>query len=221
MKWKWGAATFALLAACTSPNPNWEFASGGGDAGTDGSFVTDGGPHDGPAMDLEPVCMPGQRTCLAQSGSADCDQGQFKLDRKCPNMSMCMTGYCQPPPQSSTSSIGVTCDVGGSAAPRENDCFPMTGGTANTLSCQPFVDPATKKVSWFCDDQVGTGLPGTACTQGDQCRSGFCGSNGTCFRACLDQMDCPLMGSTGLLYRCELVDIVVEGVKVTAKSCIP
>ena len=56
---------------------------------------------------------------------------------------------------------------------------------------------------------------------GDDCRSGFCGSNGTCFRACLNQADCPIMGNTGQPYRCENVDVTVEGIKVQEKSCIP
>jgi hypothetical protein len=215
MKWKYRAAAIVLaFAACTAPNPN--FAGGSGDGGaSDGSV--DGSSADGLSpVDMTAVCMPKQRTCLAQTGSALCEAGQFKLDRKCPNLSTCTTGYCQPPPVSSTSLVGASCDPAG--APQENVCFSTTG---DVLSCEPFVDPNTKKIGWFCDKAVGMGLPGTTCATGDDCRSGFCGSNGTCFRSCLDQTDCPLMGNTGQPYRCATVAIVVEGEQVSAKSCIP
>src|SRR5262249_22536939 len=103
-------------------------------------------------------------------------------------------------------------------APQENVCFSTTG---DSFSCEPFVDANTKKISWFCDKAVGAGLPGNACTKGDDCRSGFCGSNGTCFRACLDPVDCPPVPGTNTPYNCSTVQIVVEGEQVSAKSCVP
>src|SRR5437868_3166047 len=117
MKWKYRAAAVVLaLAACTTPNPN--FAGGGNDDGGVSDGATDGSPADGlPPVDMTAVCMLKQRTCLAQSGSASCEAGQFKLDRKCPSLSTCASGYCQPPPASATSLVGTACDQAG--APQE------------------------------------------------------------------------------------------------------
>lgn len=224
MKWKPCAALLVLVAACelscTTVNPDFV----GFGAGVDGG-ATDGSPEGHPDLhaggpDLAPVCTAGQRACLATTGSAACQGGQLKLDRKCPTGSSCTAGYCQAPPMSSTSLTGQSCDVG--FGPQENNCFANGGPAADTLSCEPFVtDPAQMGVSWVCAPSVGQGLPGTACTRGDECRSGFCGSNGTCFRACAQDNDCPFQGSTGKRYACNNVDVTVEGVTVSAKSCIP
>jgi hypothetical protein len=217
MSWKHHAVALVVaLTACTAPNPNY-VAGGGPDDGSANDFAVDMKPADLSGNDLAPVCTVGQRTCLAQSGSAACEGGQYHLDRKCPTASVCATGYCQPPPASTTSMQGQPCDATGGAL--ENDCF---SGVSAELSCQPFVASTTpKKVTWVCDAPVGAGVPGTACTTGDECRSGFCGSNGTCFRACAVTSDCPIQGNTGQTYPCMDVTIVVEGEMVTAKSCVP
>jgi hypothetical protein len=107
------------------------------------------------------------------------------------------------------------CDVGGVA--QDNQCTTI----ALDLSCQPFVVGLGAPLSWFCDKAVGAGLPGTACVSGGQCRSGFCGSNGTCFRACVSAVDCPQNPGTGKHYRCGTVDITDEGVTESTGSCIP
>ena len=82
------------------------------------------------------------------------------------------------------------------------------------LECQPFVDPNNRSVQWFCDSPVGAGGPGTSCKQGSECKSGFCGSNGTCFRACKMDFECGGLS-------CNNVEIVVEGVRVQSGSCVP
>jgi hypothetical protein len=212
MKWQLGAVL--LLVACTSPNPNYVGSGSFPDGSVDGA---PGGPPlvDGGGGDLAPVCSGDQRQCLATSGSAVCMGGQFGLDRKCPTESTCQGGYCQPPAASATTPAGHACAF--TAGPVENACFSM-GGATTDLSCQPFVS-ANKMVSWVCAHPVGTGTPGTACTKGSDCRTGFCGSNGTCFRGCETANDCPSSGGPPL--NCDSVTITVEGVQVTVNSCVP
>jgi hypothetical protein len=83
--------------------------------------------------------------------------------------------------------------------------------------CQPFVKNGGD-VTWACAPPIGNGIVGQKCSHGADCRSGFCGSNGTCFRACAFVTDCPNSGGP---YACTPVQITVEGVPVTANSCIP
>jgi hypothetical protein len=207
-------ALVLLLAACTAPNPNYAGPGGDGDggAGSDAGITDDLGPQ----PDLTPACNAGDRLCLANTGSAACVDGHYVLDRKCPPDSVCAAGYCQAPPMSPATLVGQGCDLGG--GPQENNCFSQV----DTLSCQPFVsNGGPTDVTWICDKAVGQGLPGSACTQGSDCRSGFCGSNGTCFRTCQTNADCPFQGNTPNRFNCSNVTIVVEGVTVMAKSCIP
>jgi hypothetical protein len=145
------------------------------------------------------------------TSSLVCSGGAFEVSRVCPSQSFCANGYCNAP-----GGNPMSCDAAG---PNELDC--LTTPTA-TLSCQPFVDPSNpvaSQVKWFCDDPVGVGLPGDPCTTGSECRSGFCGSNGTCFRACTTS--CPAKSHTGMPLHCAAVTIDVEGVMVSATSCIP
>jgi hypothetical protein len=203
-----------LLCGCTVSNPLFN-----GGLGVDGGQHDIGQPQPGhdlaPGPDLAAQCQPGERACstTATAASARCEGGKFAADRLCPSQSVCMTGYCQPPPQNPGGGAGDPCD--GNGGPRENDCTFFS----QLLSCQPFVDPASKMVSWVCDNEVGMGLPGATCTKGGQCRTGFCGSNGTCYRGCLSAQDCPING--GVVLQCAPVSITVEGVSVTANSCIP
>ncbi len=212
------AAAALLLSACTAANP---FYVGPTIVGSDGSGLSDGGTgaHDlaGHPSDLASVCTDGQRQCLANTGSGECANGQYMLDRKCPMSSMCMKGYCDPPPSDAATPAGHPCDAGGTA--QENQCF---SAVTDTLSCEPFItDPSNKMVAWFCAHSVGQGLPGAACTDGSTCRTGFCGSNGTCFRACGAGAPCPVPPNGTVPYRCAGVKILVEGVEVQATSCIP
>ena len=120
-------------------------------------------------------------------------------------------------PFSAATPAGHPCDAGGTA--QENQCF---SAVTDTLSCEPFItDPSNKMVAWFCAHSVGQGLPGAACTDGSTCRTGFCGSNGTCFRACGAGAPCPVPPNGTVPYRCAGVKILVEGVEVQATSCIP
>lgn len=216
------AILIALVgASCTAANPLYTPSADLGDAGTLGEvdFSTNvpGPDLATPGPDLSaPVCTEGKRSCLSV-GSAICEASTLVLDRTCPQASTCADGYCQPPPLS-PNGVGKSCATAGAA--NENLCTIGSSGN-NPPSCQPFVDDASGslKVVWHCARAVGAGLPSTPCTDGAQCRSGFCGSNGTCFRACASELDCPSSGQGKRV--CEEVEILVEGLAVKAKSCIP
>ena len=217
------AAGALLLSACTVLNPSYDptggvGGGGGGDLGSHGSSDGAAEAHDlastGPTPDLMPICTGEQRLCLANSGSAGCVDGNYVLDRKCPMGSMCASGYCQPP-SLGIPPAGINCDFG--TGPAENNCFAV-GGADNGLSCQPYVNGLTGNVSWACTPKIGAGLPGDACQDGAQCRSGFCGSNGTCFRTCRVDTDCPQSATRHL--RCATTDVIVEGKTVHENSCI-
>jgi hypothetical protein len=129
------------------------------------------------------------------------------VDRACPTGATCQTGYCAPP------AAAQSCDA--APGPQENQCLVIS----TTLSCQPFI--VGQQPVWRCVHAVGAGAIGTVCTAGSQCRSGFCGSNGTCFRACVNTIDCPVP-ATGKPFRCDpTVQITVEGQVVHAGSCVP
>jgi hypothetical protein len=203
------AALLLLLPACTAHN---SFYVPDGDEGAptdlgrrDGAPPLDlSGPHD---LAIGGPCVIGQRSC-AGSFSEYCPNGMFAADRACPTGSMCAVGHCQPP-------LGAhPCDA--VPGPQENQCVAVS----DTLSCQPFVvKPNTATIGWSCTKAVGAGLPGVACTSGAQCRSGFCGSNGTCFRACANSADCP-QATMGKPFSCSTVNIIVEGIPIKAGSCI-
>jgi hypothetical protein len=157
-------------------------------------------------------CQADERTCQGNA-SAGCTNGTAVVDRTCPSASMCVDGYCEPPPPSGMFGVeGRPCVFNGS--PTESACT-MTGSTE--FSCQPFVvDAQNEDVEWVCARAVGMKGRGDACTTGAECRSGFCGSNGTCFRACVGDRDC-----NSASQRCADVKIVVEGIEVQERSCIP
>lgn len=198
-----------LVAGCTAHNPDYmPGAGGGGDlAGTPpadlaGAVVDLAGPMG--------ACSSGQRTCAGTVASDRCEGGMFVVDRVCPMGSACMSNYCAPPPPVPASQVGQRCDqIGG--GPQQLACMAAPG-----LSCQPFVVAGTDTLRWYCDTAVGAGVAGTHCTKGSDCRSGFCGSNGTCFEACQQAST-----TTFCTLSCQTVDIVVEGVKTSVKSCIP
>ncbi len=200
-----------LLAACTTHNPDYLGGGGGGDlAGVSLDLA-------GAVLDLAGpmgACSAGQRMCAGTVASDRCEGGMFVVDRVCPASSLCVATYCAPPPAAVIGEVGHRCD--GNGGPQQLQCMAMT---TNNLSCQPFVNPTNQTVRWFCDASVGPGIAGTHCTRGAECRSGFCGSNGTCFDACQNDQDCKLFA--GLNLTCQGVDILVEGVRVQANSCIP
>jgi hypothetical protein len=161
-------------------------------------------------------CTGDERGCLA-GASARCEAGMLKQDRQCPMSSQCQSGYCQPPAPSSNN-VGKACSSMGIAS--EALCVNgISGGGTTAPSCQPFFVAGTSDPKWVCAAPIGAGLPGIACTQGSQCRSGFCGSNGTCFRACFSVGDCPTSGNVN--WKCVAVNIAVEGRSVSAQSCVP
>jgi hypothetical protein len=227
------ALALSLLAfGCTVENPNYAGAGGGGGIGGGGGQPgVDGGgqpqPPDLsqgtdagnlPSPDLAPpACNDGERSCVDSPAVASqvCAQGQLSTSRVCPagivqNSSgpTCMNGYCQPPDN------GLDCaQMGG---PSDDPCFNNLGVE---FTCQPFVDAQAQGASWFCAGAVGMGASGAPCQNDNECRSGFCGSNGTCFRACSFAQDCPQQQGPPL--RCKPVTIEVEGIQVTATSCIP
>ena len=194
-------ATLALLvAACTTHNPNFV---------GDGSSLT--GDLAGPADLNGPMgsCGAGERKCPAATASDRCEKGVFVVDRQCPAGSTCMLTYCAPPSTMLPTQIGQRCDAGGA---QDLQCL---ANKTLMLECQPFIDPTNRSVQYFCDAPVGSGGAGTSCTRGSECKSGFCATNGTCFSACQQDLEC----KNGL--RCRGVEILVEGVRAQSGSCAP
>ena len=185
--------TALILAACTSHNPSY--------VGNEDMVR--------PADLSGGTCGPGERRCAGSTTSDRCEQGGFVVDRKCPGASTCSLTYCTPPATMLPTQIGQRCDVGGA---QEAQCM---ASRMLMLECQPFVDPNNRSVQWFCDSPVGSGGAGASCKQGSECRSGFCGANGTCFHACKLDFQC------GNNLKCNSVEIVVEGVRVQSGSCGP
>jgi hypothetical protein len=158
------------------------------------------------------ACAIGERQCTGVVASDRCEGGMFVVDRVCPAGSQCASNYCAPPAPMLGTQIGARCDAQGGA--QQLQC--MASAQAN-LSCQPFVDPATHVLRWYCDSSVGAGKAGTHCTRGAECRSGICDAGGLCFDACQRDQDCNL-GGVGTL-TCKLVQITVEGTTYGAKGC--
>ena len=219
-----GLVTVSLLFAssCTVSNPLYA----GNGTNNDLGIHTDGGnsladlAHLGPSPDLAlpPACVASERSCThgTVESSMACVAGQVQTDRACLS-STCADGYCVAPDQPAGSQLGADCAFNGD--PNDANCQ-FSGGM---LACQPFVtDPQQGGVDWFCAPAVGQGNSGASCTKSADCRSGFCGSNGTCFRACGSDFDCPVSTSTGQRYHCSKVSITVEGVRLTDfRSCVP
>lgn len=209
-------ATLALLAAaCTAHNPDYT-GGGGGGAGTAGGDLAGAGPADlaGATLDLAgPLgpCTAGERQCSGTVASDRCEAGMFVVDRQCPAGSQCTSSYCAAPATMVGTQLGLRCDAQG--GPQQIQCLAKPG-----VSCQPFVEPATRNLRWFCDTAVGSGTASTHCTKGSECRSGVCAVQaGICFDACQQTSDCTLAGTPGLT--CQSMSITVEGVTVTAKGC--
>jgi hypothetical protein len=207
------AVALSVGVACTRNNLEYNPFGTTLDGGGGGHRDLGGGAVDlagGGGRDLAPGCLADTRMCQGSSSVA-CMNGVPVVDRACPASSTCVDGYCEPPPQGMFTPEGRPCDSFG--APTEIAC--VQGGTTE-FSCQPFVaDPLNETIDWVCARAVGMKGRGDACTTGSECRSGFCGDNGTCFRACAGDRDC---GST---QRCQDVKIVVEGIEAQAKGCIP
>ncbi len=198
-------AWMALVAmGCTAANPHF--------VASDGSVV--GGPD--ASADLAPTgCSGDERSCLGLTASAFCENGAFTPDRTCPSASSCARTYCAPPAQQLPTQVGQRCDANGGAQQLQCSASPTA-----MLVCQPFVDPDQHKLAFYCDAPVGAGGAGVACTLGSACKTGFCGANGTCFSACQTDFDCPPT-ATVLTFHCQTVDLTVEGVRQSQKSCVP
>jgi hypothetical protein len=210
--------TFAaslFLVACTVDNPNYRPTTLDAGADLSGKPSDMSGPKQ-PDLSTPPGCASGPRVCLASGASASCMGGGYVIDRKCPTGSTCSDGFCSPPAQGTFPPQGMGCtgNVGGGGGnnPNENICIFVN----QAYSCQPFI--LSGALDWVCAAAVGTGTPGTTCTVGADCRTGFCGDNGTCFRGCNNDSDCP---NTGQTLTCQTVNITVEGQTISAKSCVP
>ena len=209
------ALTIAAGVGCTAHNPDYVGDGGGGGAGGSGDLAG-APPADlaGSVVDLSGpmgACTPDQRKCAGTVASDRCEGGMFVVDRTCPANSSCAAAYCGQPTLMLGTQIGARCDAGGGA--QQLQCVAKPG-----LSCQPFVNPLTKNLRWFCDSNVGAGAASTHCTTGAQCRSGVCATKaGVCFDACQIDQDCASVGDTGLT--CQSLEITVEGVTVTQKGC--
>jgi hypothetical protein len=189
---------------------------GGGGGGTSGiadlALPTPDLAHLGECGSWERSCSDLPPTPTSES----CVNNTFTADRRCPygsfttGASSCSDGYCDPPSGQATACDDHTDGV-------DAKCNAMVAGTFH-YSCQPFVtDGAQGTVSWWCalPYTTATGTAGTKCTDGTQCRSTFCGNNGTCFYGCRSNGDCPKPT------RCAAASFVVEGVTVAAHSCVP
>jgi len=207
------AGALASTIGCTAHNPNYTGDGGGGASGGDLAGVSV--DLAGVSVDLSGpmgACSPGDRKCAGSAASDRCEGGMFVVDRACPASSACASNYCAPPTAMFGTQIGARCDANGGA--QQLQC--MASPTAN-LSCQPFVDPSTKNLRWFCDSAVGAGRVPVHCTKNGDCRSGVCAVKaGVCFDACLRDQDCQLAAST---LTCQSLEITIEGVTVTAKGC--
>ena len=217
MKYLPTVAALALLCAagCTAHNPDYTGGGGGGGGvGADLAGVTL--DLAGVVLDLSGpmgTCSGDQRKCAGATASDRCEGGMFVVDRECPAASSCTNNYCAPPTAMFGTQIGARCDAQGGAQQIQCSAAPPPA----MVSCQPFVDPSTKNIRWFCDTAVGSGRAGTHCTSGAECRSGVCAAAGTCFDACQRDQDCFSTANPGLT--CKSFDITVEGVTITAKGC--
>jgi hypothetical protein len=208
MRCAWPAFAFALIAGCTADNPDYIApGSDGGDRDLSMKRRADlsGEPRD---FATPGQCLPGQRQCEVNfTASESCVGGTFQEDRLCPFASTCVAGYCAPPAPNGTTQ-GDPCGTE----------LPCATVAALQYGCQPFVDP-NGTVVFRCAQWVGMGASGSACQSGADCRSGFCiAATGTCFRACMHDSDCPIRMNVQTVCRQET--ILVEGVPVTAGSCI-
>jgi hypothetical protein len=196
-------ATLTLVVACgcTAANPHYSGAGGNNDFGQADLSAT--GP-----------CTGTERTCLGAATSGRCQGGGFVSDRACPAGSQCQRDYCAPPPPMLPTQVGQRCDNSG--GPQERQCSAVLTAM---LSCQPFVDPGTGKLRFYCDQPVGAGGAAARCKSGGDCHSGVCSNDGTCFYGCQSDFDCPAIPLPRP--RCTTVDITVEGVTESVKSCTP
>lgn len=204
----------ASVVGCTAHNPNYAGDGGGGAGGVGGDLAGVTLDLAGTMVDLSGpmgACAAGERKCAGTVASDRCEGGMFVVDRTCPADSSCAATYCSQPTLMLGTQIGARCDAGGGA--QQLQCSAKTG-----LSCQPFVNPLTKNLRWFCDSNVGAGTGLTHCTKGSECRSGVCSLQGICLDACQSDTDC--QGIPGLTTTtCQSLTIIVEGVTVTQKGC--
>ncbi len=230
--WLLGLGLLCLTSpstGCTSDNPNFRpsitFDAGLIDlhVGNDLGGVTSGGDMTVPVTmvdmakppppDLfQSLCTPNTRFCN-DNKIIICDGSKYVVERYCPQGSSCKDASCQPPMSNPVPAMsGSVCE--NDQGPNENFCLDTL---ALNLSCQPFL--VGDDISWQCAGAIGAGTPATPCASGATCRTGFCGSNGTCYRACNEDNDCPSGGPIDL--KCTSVNIVVEGHNLSAKSCVP
>jgi hypothetical protein len=210
-------AALGILCAmgCTAHNPDFVGDGGGGGAGADLAGVTV--DLAGVVLDLSGpmgTCTGDQRKCSGAAASDRCEGGMFVIDRECPASSSCTNNYCAPPTAMFGTQIGARCDANGGA--QQVQC---SASLTAMLSCQPFVDPATKGVRWFCDAAVGAGRAGTHCAKNSECRSGVCAASGFCLDGCQRDQDC--LSTAGNTLTCKSLQMTIEGVTITQKSCSP
>jgi hypothetical protein len=199
-----------FVAACVADNPYYSPSTEMDLAGVAPMDLSSAAPGD--LSMSSPMCTDGKRACSgSKAESVVCESGMFVADRMCPTGSTCADGVCGLP-ASGPNNSGRSCMsvIGGATATL---CF--QGAMMPVPDCQPFVQMGS--IVWECAPPVGNGGVGVSCTKGAECRSGFCGSNGTCYRACVFATDCP---NSGGKWVCSPVQISVEGVQTTANSCV-
>jgi hypothetical protein len=192
------ALVLLVASACTRHNADYTGGSGGGGN-------NDFGQADSGAI----PCTGDARGCVGAGASGRCVNGTLTPDRTCPDGSTCVGTVCgQPASNPGSPQTGQRCDMHG--GPEEQQCEALS---AAMLSCQPFVDVVLDKLVWVCDRAVGSGGPGAKCTRGGDCKSGICTANGLCFVGCHTDIEC------GLGLKCNSLDVTVEGVTQSEKSC--
>jgi hypothetical protein len=231
---RWLAFLAFATLSCTANNPNYVGHTTSKDlagvvgvpdlAGAAPEDLATGGGHG----DLAVVaCSGAERTCVSapEVASERCATDVFVVDRRCPfgafstsggttigTGAACQSGYCAPP----TTGTNTNCDVA-NMGPTDRSCV-TTGGPGNgrARSCQPFVNPSSRAISWRCVLPATTtgSAGGVACARDSDCRSGLCAANKRCFAACLVAADCAVTTQA-----CAATEIVVEGVTVAVHSC--
>jgi hypothetical protein len=120
-----------------------------------------------------------------------CADGGPSAVRNCPS-GACAYGHCQTPPPPIKLCM------------RHADCKP--------LLCTMLLNGAGTPQSMCAASVYGKQLG--SCTSGLECASGLCTSSGQCYHACDVDGDCPTN------HHCQPgVNLLVEGVAVTTKSC--
>jgi hypothetical protein len=226
-----GTASGLGLAGCERLNPEWcarharcapgeicdpttntcQAREGGvGDARLDGrrdaSSVDSGGDfardremerapfqEGGPRDAPSGPCTPGPGGWGCLAGSAGfCGDGGFSRQRNCP-LGECTSGHCQVPGSPTHCTRNAQCSG------QWRCTLLLSAGTTSSVCAAPV---------------SGNASPGP-CTTGLDCSTGLCTASSLCYYACDGDADCSND------HKCRTVNLLVEGVLASAKTCEP